>query len=104
MAKLELDFQHDGKNTDGSVFDSPQFAGVTYSLDGAPAVSVPADFAADGSYAVALDVALLPGNHAVAVAIKHADGTTSASSNVAPFTVAAREPTAPFGLSVTYSA
>ena len=104
MATLELDFQHDGKNTDGTPFDAAQFAGVTYILDGAPAVSVPADYAANGSYAVALSVALAAGSHTVSVAIKHVDGTTSASSNTAQFNVAAKEPTAPFGLSATYSA
>ena len=105
MAKLSLNFQHDGLNTDGTEFDAAQFAGVSYDLDGVGVVSVPAQFAADGDYAVEADVALDAGDYTVTVVIKHTDGTESAPSNLAAFTVAPilRVPTVPFGLSASYS-
>lgn len=103
MPTILLQFKHDAKNVDGSAYTAAQFAGLVASLDGGAFVSVSgAEFDPDGSYDVAYDVTLAPGAHTAQVALKHVDGTTSAPSNTATFTVEAREATPPFGLSATY--
>ena len=103
MSVLELSFTHDLKNTDGSDFDELQFAGVEYAIDGTAFLSVPAAFAAGGDFSAETAVDLSIGEHSVAVKVKHADGTASEASEPAFFTVAARIPTRPAGLSASCS-
>jgi hypothetical protein len=105
VATLTLNFQHDGKNEDGSDFDATQFAGVTYAIDFSDYVSVPAAFAEDGNYEVVADVVLEPNTYDVAVKMMHIDGTASIASNIATFEVepVARVANAPFGLTASFS-
>ena len=100
---LELRFAHDLKNTDGSAFDEAQFAGVEYAIDGTAFLSVPAAWADDGNFSTEAAVDLPIGEHSVVVRIKHADGTASEASDAAFFTVEARIPSRPTGLSASYS-
>lgn len=103
MATLTLSFTHDLKNVDGSDFDGTQYAGVEYSIDANPFVSVPAAFAVDGAFTAQADVDLPVGDYAVSVKLKHIDGTASEASDAAFFTVAPRVPSRPSGLSASYS-
>ena len=103
MGTLSLNFTHDLKNTDTSDFDGTQFAGVEYSIDANPFLSIPAAFAADGNFTAQADVDLPVGDYAVSVKVKHIDGTASEASDAAFFTVAPRIPSRPTGLSASYS-
>ena len=103
MGTLTLEFSHDLTNTDESAFDGSQFAGVEYSIDATPFVSVPAAFAPDGNFTAQADIELPTGDYAVSVKVKHIDGTASEASDAAFFTVVPRTPSRPTGLSASYS-
>ncbi len=94
--------QHSGKNTDQSVFDATQFAGMEWSIDGKPAVSTPMAFAADGKYQMPVGTnfdSLTNGTHTAAFRLVNKTGNRSALSPAGSFDVDRRTPEAPFGVS-----
>jgi hypothetical protein len=87
-------------NTDGSVFDEPQFEGYEFEVDGAPAFSVPVAWVAAGNYSIPIAaVVSAAGSHVARVQVAHKDGTRSAYSNTVAFTIQ-RTPEAPINFSV----
>ncbi len=87
-------------NTDGSVFDETQFNGYEIEVDGAPAVSIPAAWAADGEYTFPVaSVVTSSGAHSARIRVGNTDGTFSDYSNSASFSIT-RTPEAPTNFSV----
>ena len=83
---ITIGWQHSGKNTDGSTFDSTQYAGSELSFDGKAAVSIPVAFATNGQYQLALAGvagfdALANGTHSAQTRIVSKSG---ARSNLSP--------------------
>lgn len=98
-----LAWRHDGRNTDGSVFDAAQFQGWELSINGSPVASVPAGWETDGQYEVPLaDFAPVQetGRYTLAMRVVNRDGRASEWSAPVTFDMDFRVPTAPSGLSV----
>lgn len=97
MALKTITWTHDGKYADGSDFTAADFAGFTLSMDGQPAVSVPAAWVAPGGvYSAPVDIAA--GKHSMVMYTVAKNGETSDPSGV--LTVDTRKPKSPFGLRV----
>lgn len=99
-------WRHDGKNTDGSSFDPAQFGGWQLDINGAPSVSVPIGWEADGEYEAPVTALELPeGDYRAAMRLVKKDPVDpskvilSDPSNVIDFEIRA-VPSAPFDLSV----
>jgi hypothetical protein len=78
MKKITI--THDMKNTDGSAWTAAQFAGFEISIDGKPAVALPAQFSAGGVFefdAVALGITLPEGQHSATARAVDKDGDRS---------------------------
>jgi len=88
-------------NTDGTAFDPTDFAAVEISLDGSPAVDVPASSEINSFDLSTLAAwsTLKSGNHTVAIAITNKEGNTSDFTSPVTFPVLA-VPMAPTNLSV----
>lgn len=87
-------------NEDGSVFDATQFAGFQLLLDGQPAVAIPTAWQTSGVYSFPLaSLSLAYGAHTVELQTVAKNGTVSAPSNQASFTLKdERVPKAPLGV------
>lgn len=101
---ITLGWQHSGKNTDGTAFTAPQYAGTELSFDGAATVSIPVAFATNGQYqlplaGIAAFSALSNGTHTAQTRIVAANGGKSGLSTAGSFDVDRRTPEAPFGVS-----
>jgi hypothetical protein len=92
---------------DGSAFGAADFAGFTFDIDGAPAVSVPLGWDNDGSYEYEITSLVPPppagqrAEHTVRMYTVARNGRTSAPSDPATFVVDLRVPRAPFGVAVS---
>lgn len=89
-------------NTNGSVFDEPQFCGYEVDLDGSGPQSIIVAWDGDNNYEFDLasaQLALDPGDHSVRLRVVNKQGERSDWTNPAAFTVVVR-PNPPTLLSV----
>lgn len=102
----KLTWRHDGKNTDGSIFDASQFGGWELEINGELAVSVPIGWSDAGVFElplIDLEAIQVTGDYTLRMRLRHKNGNVSDWSEPASFSMDFRKPERPFGLSAVSS-
>jgi hypothetical protein len=97
-----LTWQHDGKNTDGSVIAAGDFLGWELAVDSQPSLSVPRGWETDGSYTIELSelFAGKAGTFQLALALVTKQGKSDFTGSL-PAVIDFRKPNSPFAFAVS---